>query len=238
MTPGPVHQPGRRRWSTHSTDPTSPGAPPHFLSAFHSVRRPALASRTCGRYRGRPPGDPGASKAEESNPKRPPQISAARQRTAAQRQPGRRTRGSAEIRVRHVLPEPSPPPRAPARRRPFQGSDLYARARAHPGQMFQRSHLPGPNTTTPFRGSAVARRSWVISSCSAGHTIDRSTSQSGSCAYATGCRSSFPRNGSSSSSGRGEERFLTSPRRERDARPSVAHAVGNLPDGHGAPARR
>jgi hypothetical protein len=119
MTPGPVHQPGRRRWSTHSTDPTSPGAPPHFLSAFHSVRRPALASRTCGRYRGRPPGDPGASKAEESNPKRPPQTSAARQRTAAQRQPGRRTRGSAEIRVRHVLPEPSPPPRAPARRRPL-----------------------------------------------------------------------------------------------------------------------
>ena len=69
---------------------------------------------------------------------------------------------------------------------PFQGSDLYARARAHPGQMFQRSHLPGPNTTTPFRGSAVARRSWVISSCSAGHTIDRSTSRSGSCGYATG----------------------------------------------------
>jgi hypothetical protein len=49
--PGPVHQPGHRRWSTH-LDPHHPSTrePPTFPLRLNSVRREALASRTFGRF--------------------------------------------------------------------------------------------------------------------------------------------------------------------------------------------
>jgi hypothetical protein len=72
--PGPVHQPGHRRWSTH-LDPHHPSTrePPTFPLRLNSVRRPALASRTFGRFAVDPAGsipDPNASSRRAQNRRR------------------------------------------------------------------------------------------------------------------------------------------------------------------------